>query len=94
MRYSGDWMKHADDRILEYLSEHEAGSPSEIKREARIRYTPEHVARRCRELNNYGLIRTISAATYVITDRGRAYLEGDLDTQTLEPQGNQRTATA
>jgi hypothetical protein len=70
-----------DDRILEFLAENEAGSPSEIKRGTTTDNSRQHFARRCRKLAEEGLIREISHATYVITDDGQAYLDGRLDTQ-------------
>jgi hypothetical protein len=70
-----------DDRILEYLDENEAGSPSEIKRGTTTDNSRQHFARRCRKLAAEGLIREISNATYVLSEEGRAYLDGRLDTQ-------------
>lgn len=81
MRHSGDWMVLLDDRILEFLDENEAGSPSEIKRGTTTDNSRQHFARRCRKLTEEGLLREISNATYVLTDDGRAYLDGRLDTQ-------------
>jgi hypothetical protein len=83
-----------DDRILEFLDENEAGSPSEIKRGTTTDNSRQHFARRCRRLAAEGLIREISNATYVLTDDGRAYLQGRLDTQnwvTLDEDGTAET---
>lgn len=77
-------MTIVDDRILEYLHEHETGSPTEIHEKARIRYTPEYVAKRCRELTDYGLIRHLGNAVYMITEDGERYLTGELDTGELD----------
>ena len=74
-------MTAADDRILEYLSEHEAGSPTKMKREGPIRYSRQQVHRRCKKLNKNGLIKHLGNGVYVITDDGEAYLEGRLDTE-------------
>lgn len=84
MRYSAEWMSLADDRILEYLREHDFGSPSEIKKGGKLHYTPQHVAYRCRELAKYGLIEKVSANVYRLTDDGAAYLAGELDTSELD----------
>jgi repressor of nif and glnA expression len=81
MRYSGDWMSLVDDRILEYVHEHESGSPKEIMEEGKVRYSRQHIARRCRKLEEEGLLRQLGNAVYVITEDGEAYLEGRLDTQ-------------
>lgn len=85
MRYSGDWMSLADDRILEYIREHGSGSPKEMKVEGRIRYSRQHVARRCKELARRGLLEHLGNGVYVITEAGERYLEGELDTQTMSP---------
>jgi predicted transcriptional regulator len=84
MRYSGDWMSLADDRILEYIRENGSGSPTEMMEEGRIRYSKQHIARRAKELSRRGLLQHLGNAVYVITDEGEAYLDGDLDTQGLE----------
>lgn len=85
MRKAGRWMTVVDDRVLEYLDEEEAGTPKEIRDDAGIPYTPEYVARRCRELADKGFIQKISAApTYRITERGVAYLSGEFDARTLD----------
>ncbi|SMO90771.1 hypothetical protein SAMN06264867_1186 [Halorubrum cibi] len=70
-----------DDRILEYLSEHEAASPTEMKKGGPIKFSRAYIGRRCKKLKENGLLREISDATYVITDDGEAYLDGRLDTQ-------------
>lgn len=70
-----------DDRILEYLSENEAASPTEMKNGGPLHFSRAYVGRRCRKLADEGLIREISDAVYTITDNGEAYLKGNLDTQ-------------
>ena len=81
MRYAGEWMSAADDRILEYLSENESGSPTKMKREGPIRYSRVQVHRRCKILAKKGLINDLGNGVYMITDDGEAYLEGRLDTE-------------
>jgi len=81
MRHSGDWMTLLDDRILEYLSENEAASPTEMKKGGPLHFSRAYIGRRCRKLAEEGLIREISDAVYTITDDGEAYLNGVLDTQ-------------
>lgn len=70
-----------DDRILEYLSENEAASPTEMKKGGPLHFSRAYIGRRCRKLAEEGLIREISDAVYTITDDGEAYLGGVLDTQ-------------
>jgi len=84
MRYSGDWMTLADDRILEYIRENESGSPSKIKKGGKIRYTSQHIGRRCRKLAENGLLKHLGNGVYMITDDGEAYLDGQLDTETMQ----------
>ena len=81
MRYAGNWMTAVDDRILEYLSEHESGSPTKMKREGPIRYSRQQVHRRCKILAEKGLINDLGNGVYMITEDGEAYLEGRLDTE-------------
>jgi predicted transcriptional regulator len=78
-------MTLVDDRVLEYIREHGSGSPTEMKREGPIRYSRQYVDRRCRELAKRGLLQHLGNGVYVITDEGEAYLDGNLDTQGLEP---------
>ena len=84
MRYAGNWMTAVDDRILEYLSEHESGSPTKMKREGPIRYSRQQVHRRCKRLAENGLVNDLGNGIYMITEDGQAYLEGRLDTEDWE----------
>ena len=84
MRYAGGWMTAADDRILEYLSENETGSPAKMKREGPIRYSRQQINRRCKRLAEEDLIRHLGNGVYLITEDGEAYLEGRLDTEDWE----------
>lgn len=92
MRYSGRWMSIVDDRVLEYIKENGSGSPKKMKEEARIRYTPEYVAERCRELAERGLLQHLGNGVYVITEAGEQYLEGELDTGELEDDEKRASA--
>ena len=77
-------MTAADDRILEYLSENETGSPAKMKREGPIRYSRQQINRRCKRLAEEDLIRHLGNGVYLITEDGEAYLEGRLDTEEWE----------
>lgn len=94
MRYSADWMVLLDDRILEYLNENEAAQPHEIEDGTNLEYSRQHIARRCRKLNDEGLIRVISASTYVITDEGEAYLAEAFDVENWRYLDNRNQAEA
>jgi repressor of nif and glnA expression len=79
-------MTIVDDRILEYIREHEHGSASEMKKQGPIRYSRQHIARRCRKLADHGLLKPVGNGVYVITERGEAYLDGELDTHEDAPE--------
>lgn len=73
-------MSIVDERILEYLNENDAGSPSEIKEAGELSYHPAYIAERARKLADKDFIRRISAkGVYQITERGEAYLAGEYD---------------
>ncbi len=84
MRHSGDWMTLVDDRVLEYIREHESGSPKQMKDDGPIRYSRQYIARRCKKLAEEGLLRHLGNGVYVITEDGNSYLSGELDTETWE----------
>lgn len=77
-------MTLVDDRVLEYIREHDSGSPTEMKREGPIRYSRQYVDRRCKKLAENGLLRHLGNGVYVITNDGEAYLDEKLDTETWE----------
>ncbi|WP_425498689.1 phage repressor protein [Haloplanus salilacus] len=81
MRHSGDWMTLVDDRVLEYIREHDSGSPTEMKREGPIHYSRQYIAKRCRRLADEDLLQHLGNGVYILTDEGEAYLDGKLDTQ-------------
>jgi predicted transcriptional regulator len=74
-------MTLVDDRVLEYLLEHESGSPAKMKREGPINYSRQYIDKRCKRLSKEGLVKHYGNGVYVITDDGEAYLDGRLDTQ-------------
>lgn len=81
MRHSGDWMTLVDDRVLEYIDENGSGSPTEMKNEGPIQYSTGYISERSKKLSEKGLLKDLGNGVYVITDDGKAYLDGDLDTQ-------------
>lgn len=71
-----------DDRILEVLGSSELVlSPSIIA--FNIEKTREEVGRRLSELTNRRFVNRVERGKYEITDRGRAYLSGELDASEL-----------
>lgn len=75
MSDSGEWMTRADVRILEYLREHDSGSPAEMMREGPIQYAPEHIARRCKVLALHQRVRHLGDGEYALAGDG----DGDED---------------
>lgn len=80
MRYSGDWMVLADDRILEYIREERFGAPTEMKNSGYVRYSRQYISQRCEKLVEHGLLDHLGNGVYVITERGEKYLDGEIDT--------------
>lgn len=85
MRKSGAWMTLWDDRILEYVDEKDGASVGELEASGYVRVSNAHVSRRCAKLADHGLLRPLGNGVYVITERGEAYLAGDLDTAADAP---------
>jgi len=76
-------MTLADDRILETLEEAELIlSPRVLA--VNTDYTRQYVSERLAPLLDAKLVKKYDEGLYEITDRGRAYLEGDLDAEDLE----------
>ena len=71
-----------DDRILEALSEaeNESMTVGELKNHSLIRVSGPHISRRCKALAEHGLVIAHGNGAYQITDRGKKYLEGEIDT--------------
>lgn len=81
-------MTAADDRILEFLlndpNERIIATPSVV--EMNVDYAIAHVRNRLGKLLDAGLVEYFDEdrAAYRITDRGEAYLKGELDAEDLE----------
>ncbi|WP_435119120.1 winged helix-turn-helix domain-containing protein [Halolamina sp. C58] len=83
MRASADWMSIWDDRILEYIAEHDGGSVGDIADHELIRVSQPHISRRCGVLKDHGLLRALGNGVYMITEDGQKYLHGELDAEDL-----------
>jgi repressor of nif and glnA expression len=71
-------MTQADERIMEFLQEKDIlASPSVIA--VNIDYTGEYVSRRCRKLDDSGLLQRVDASNYRLTDLGSRFLAGDIE---------------
>lgn len=93
MRKHADWMAHADERILEFLSEHGNHQPSQMA--ARLGeigvdmgFHPKYVGRRCRTLAGHRMVRNLGNGLYQITDLGEQYLRGEIDAGAMEDEGD------
>ena len=73
-------MTLVDDRVLEYIDQHEHGSPTEMRENGPIPYSRQYIAERCRKLAEHGLLKPVGNGVYVITEEGRGYLNGEYDT--------------
>lgn len=80
---AGDLLRETDERILEYLDHH---PPDYIPLIAnRLGVHLGYAERRCERLVEFGLIEPVTnESIYGLTDRGRRYLAGELDTASLQ----------
>ena len=76
-------MTQADDRILETLAESELILSPRIL-SANTDYSRHYLSTRLGKLRDAGLVDRVDEGLYRITDRGVAYLEGELDAEELE----------
>jgi len=80
-------MNQTDDRILELLDE--SGlllTPAVLAKN--LEYNRSWVSERISILVDAGLVENPEKSFYTITDRGRAYLSGELDADDLEDGEN------
>jgi len=83
MRPRIDWMTRADDYILEFLADHDIiASPRVIS--ANIDYTHQYVNERMKPLREHELVENTGDGLYQTTEKGRAYLDGELDASDFE----------
>ena len=83
MRPRVEWMTRADDYILEFFEDTDiVATPHVVS--ANIDYSRQYVNRRIRKLAENGLLEKSGDGLYRITERGRNYLAGDLDSDDLE----------
>jgi len=89
MRLSADWMTIADDRLLEYIAEHETATPTEMAESDLVRFKRVHLQRRCQKLYQHGLVRQVGNGVYMLSEQGQQYLDGELDAAELEPDNDE-----
>lgn len=89
VREPADWMKPADDRILEAVRQEGNLTPLAASEEGeveRVSIGRKYAGIRMRELSNYGLLRRVDKGLYGLTDEGHAYLNEELDASTLSAE--------
>lgn len=84
MRYSGTWLTPADEAVLEQLREAGPSTPAELAGTEGLDYGRTFVEERCAMLAGRGRLVAFADGRYALTDRGRAYLDGELDPDELE----------
>ncbi|APW99967.1 MarR family transcriptional regulator [Halobiforma lacisalsi AJ5] len=83
MRPRVDWMNQTDDRILELLEESDLILSPAVAA-INLDYSRNWVSRRMSKLEDADFIEKVDGSYYQITDRGRAYLHGELSAEDLE----------
>lgn len=84
MRQRADWMKPADDAILEYTRDAGEVPPAVIARNIDIHRN--YAGQRCLELADSGLLEKREGGYYRLTDLGREYLDEELDAGALDTE--------
>ena len=77
------WMTQADDRILEVMEDSGLILTPAVLHE-NIDYSRNYISDRCRTLNEAGLLAKDGEGLYYITEKGKAYLSGEIDGDELE----------
>jgi len=75
----------ADDRILEYAREKGSAKATEMAESGAVRFSQPYLSQRCSKLVDHGLLRDLGNGVYVITERGKQYLDGEIDTSEDRP---------
>jgi len=88
VRKMAEWTTQADERIMEWLRGAGTHPSSAIGHAMNnicegIDYSRPHISRRCKTLSEYGLLEK-NYQNYSLNQRGKEYLDGDLDASTLE----------
>jgi hypothetical protein len=87
MLKDAEWMSQpANDRVLEVIRDEGNMTPLALSRDGevpRIDIGRKWAGQRCRKLVEYGLLHRIDKGLFGITEKGIAYLEEELDANTL-----------
>jgi len=93
MRKSGSWMSIWDDRILEFIDEEGSASPKELEDSGYFDVTKPHLSRRMQKLADKGFLVALANGVYLISDKGEAYLNEELDASKLDDNGSNGETT-
>lgn len=95
MRRRPEWLGKYDEPILELLAESEIAAPPAViafNLEWQGIASPAYstVQRRLQKLTKHSLLDRVESdkGYYAISDKGRAYLEGELDLEELDPDSS------
>lgn len=69
-----------DDRILEFIKQHDAGSPKSLKESGYFPISKQHISTRLQKLADHGMLTPLGNGVYTITERGEKYLNEELST--------------
>lgn len=84
MHHQVDWMRPSDRSIVKEISDY-GGWIKPASLTLNFPYTRNHIAARCRELSDHGLLeRHDDTAAYRATDKARDYLADNIDASDLE----------
>lgn len=77
------WMSPIDYEILSFFEDHDIlASPQVIA--ANIDYDRNYTGKRCRNFKKYELLERDENGLYELSEKGRAFLAGELDASELE----------
>ncbi|WIV68824.1 MarR family transcriptional regulator [Natrialbaceae archaeon AArc-T1-2] len=79
------WMAPVDYEIMLFFDEYPIlVSPKVLA--VNIEYDRQYVSRRCSALSDAELLESVDTGLYQLTEKGQAYLEGELDVSELEQE--------
>jgi predicted transcriptional regulator of viral defense system len=93
MRKSGSWMTIWDDRILEFIEEEGSASPKELEDSGYFDVTKAHLSKRMNRLAEKDFLVPLANGVYLISDKGEAYLNEELDASKLDDDSGNGQAT-
>ncbi len=78
-------MAPIDYHVLDFFEEHDiTASPKVIA--VNVGYDQQYCSKRCRVLEEHGLLERPEKGLYRLSERGRAYLNGELETSDIDPE--------